>query len=130
MEQDFRITVSLPGFPDVPGLTSTVIAKSTTCLSYLQLNTSEKSPCISLKFQRAYKFVPSQVSSLIAYLRMQDYPIGSNGKGYFWAKKPGELDQTIEHMESRIRRQSAILNKVKATREAMREAHQQQDMEL
>ena len=122
--------MSLPGFEDVPGLTSTVIAKSTTCLSYLQLNTSEKNPCISHNFQRTYKFVPSQVSALMAYLRMQGYPIGSNGNGYFWAKRPEELDQTIEHMESRIRRQSVILNKVKSIREAMKETYQQQDMKL
>ncbi len=122
--------MSLPGFPDVPGLTSTVIAKSTTCLSYLQHNTSEESPCISRRFQKAYKFVPSQVSALIGYLRMQGYPIGSNGKGYFWAKDPEHLDETIEHMESRLRQQFIITHKLKEIRAAMREAHQQQEIEL
>lgn len=122
--------MSLPGFEDVPGLTEKVIVKSTTCLSYLMHNTSESNPCISRSFQHAYKFVPSQVSSLISYLRMQSYPIGSNGKGYFWARKPEELDQTIEHMESRIRRQSVILHKLKATRQTMLESYQQQEIKL
>lgn len=122
--------MGLPGFPDVPGLTSTVIAKSTTCLSYLQLNTSEENPCISRNFQRTYKFVASQISALMGYLRMSDYPIGSNGKGYFWARRPEELEQTIQHMKSRIRWQSIILNKMEATQQAMKESHQQQDMKL
>ncbi len=122
--------MSLPGFEDVPGLSRKVIKKSTTCLSFLQYNTSEASPRISHGFQVAYKFVPSQVSALMAYLRMQGYPVGSNGKGYFWAREPGELDQTIEHMESRIRRQSVVLQKMKSTRETMRESYQQQEIEL
>lgn len=120
--------MALPGFEDVPGLSPKVIAQSTNCLIYLQKNTSEEKPCIARRFQQGYRFQPSEIAALIGYLRMQGYPIGSNSRGYFWAKEPGELDKTIEHMESRLVRQRRITEKLKAIRSAMQETYQQQEI--
>lgn len=120
--------MALPGFEDVPGLSPKVIAQSTNCLRYLQQHTTEDKPRIAYNFRQAYGFQPSEVAALIGYLRMQGYPIGSNNRGYFWAREPDELNKTIEHMESRLVRQRRITEKLKQIQRAMQETGQQQEI--
>lgn len=120
--------MSLPGFEDIPGLSPKVVAQATNCLVYLQMHTTEDKPRKAYNFRQAYGFRPSEVAALIGYLRMQGYPIGSNGKGYFWVREPDELDKTIEHMESRLVRQRRITEKLKTIRSTMQETGQQQEI--
>lgn len=120
--------MALPGFEDIPGLSQKVIDQSMNCLRWLQTQTSEENPCCARKFQRAYGFRPAQFAALISYLRMQGYPIGSNGKGYFWASIASELSETIAHMKSRIGRQERTTNAIETTQATMREGYQQQEI--
>ena len=50
------------------------------------------------------------VRAIIHHLRTEGHPIGSSGKGYWYARRPGELGATIEHLEQRIRSMSAAAN--------------------
>ena len=42
--------------------------------------------------------------------RDQGHPIGSSGKNYWYARRPGELGTTIDHLEKRIRSMAAAAN--------------------
>ena len=43
-------------------------------------------------------------------------PIGSNGKGYFWAKSSEELDNTIQHLKQRINSQNEVKTALESTK--------------
>lgn len=44
----------------------------------------------------------SDVRAMVNYLRRDHCPIGSNAKGYFWAKYPQELEETKGQLKDRI----------------------------
>ena len=47
------------------------------------------------------------VRAIVHSLREQGHPIGSSGKGYWYAGSPNELAPTITHLEQRIRSMAA-----------------------
>ena len=47
------------------------------------------------------------VRAIVHRLREQGHPIGSSGKGYWYAGSPNELAPTITHLEQRIRSMAA-----------------------
>jgi hypothetical protein len=44
-----------------------------------------------------------EIRALVNFLRRIKRPIGSNGKGYFWALNGRELTDTLEQLDSRIK---------------------------
>jgi len=47
------------------------------------------------------------VRAIVHHLREAGHPIGSSGKGYWYAGSPNELAPTITHLEQRIRSMAA-----------------------
>lgn len=55
----------------------------------------------SSTIERKLTLSGAEVRAIIAYLRLQGYPIGSDGRGYFWAVSPHDLQTTIDHFAGR-----------------------------
>ncbi len=56
----------------------------------------------------------THVRAMVSHLRTRnELPIGSNGKGYFWALKPDQLESTIDHLEARIQKERAVIRGLK-----------------
>lgn len=57
-----------------------------------------------------------EVRALVSHLRVvEGAPIASQGNGYFWATKPEEMDETIEHIEKRLTRLRRVLRSLRNT---------------
>ena len=86
-----------------------VTAHASTVLRGLQART-ENRPVTAREITEALKIPGPAVRAIVHHLRTQGHPIGSSGKGYWYARRPGELGATIEHLEQRIRSMSAAAN--------------------
>ncbi len=51
--------------------------------------------------ERKLNLTGSEVRAIIAHLRLQGHPVGSDGRGYFWAVSPRDLQATIDHFAGR-----------------------------
>lgn len=60
-----------------------------------------------------------QVRKMIQALRDEGYPIGSNGKGYYYAHIPSDWDPTIKHLQERHNRLTQTLDQCKAAKRGM-----------
>ena len=86
-----------------------VTAHAGTVLRGLQART-ESRPVTAREITEALEIPGPAVRAIVHHLRTEGYPIGSSGKGYWYAHRPGELGATIEHLEQRIRSMSAAAN--------------------
>ena len=67
-------------------------------------------PVTAREITEALEIPGPAVRAIVHHLRTQGHPIGSSGKGYWYARRPGELGATIEHLEQRMRSMSAAAN--------------------
>ena len=67
-------------------------------------------PVTAREITEALEIPGPAVRAIVHYLRTQGHPIGSSGKGYWYAEQPGELGATIDHLEQRIRSMAAAAN--------------------
>ena len=64
---------------------------------------THEDPVLSSTIELSLGIAGCAVRQAVHYLRTTGFPIGSEGKGYFWAKSAEELDLTIKHGEQRAR---------------------------
>lgn len=69
-------------------------------IAKLRLN-SKDNPAHSKNIETSFNISGAEVRSLVNYARRMNYPIASNQKGYWWAKKLDELEETLKHLEQR-----------------------------
>lgn len=76
---------------------------------------SETSPIVGGKLARTMDWPDTTyVRAMVSYLRsVSELPIGSNSKGYFWARKPEQLNSTIGHLEARIQKEQAVVRSLR-----------------
>ena len=86
-----------------------VDAHASPVLRGLQART-ENRPVTAREITEALKIPGPAVRAIVHYRRPEGPPIGSSGKGYWYARKPGELGATIDHLEQRIRSMAAAAN--------------------
>ena len=62
-------------------------------------------------YSKKYKWDLSgrDIRTVVNYLRINKYPIGSEGDGYFWANNHDELEHTENHIRTRIGKMAAAL---------------------
>ena len=77
---------------------------------------THENPIRSSTIERSLKIPGCAVRQAVHHLRTKGFPIGSEGKGYFWAYSGQELALTIKHGEQRIRSISEWVEAVSATR--------------
>ena len=70
----------------------------------------QDNPVTAREITEALEIPGPAVRAIVHHLREQGHPIGSSGKGYWYARKPGELGATIDHLEQRIRSMAAAAN--------------------
>ena len=70
----------------------------------------QDTPVTAREITEALEIPGPAVRAIVHHLREQGHPIGSSGKGYWYARKPGELGATIDHLEQRIRSMAAAAN--------------------
>ena len=69
---------------------------------------------------RATGAKPREIEEAIHQLRADGVPIGSGGNGYFMAESPEQLDGTVRHLTSRIRKETATLRHTLSMQERMK----------
>ena len=79
-----------------------VDAHAPTVLLGLQAR-SVDNPVTARQITAALSISGPAVRAIVNHLREQGHPIGSGGKGYWYASAPNELGTTITHLEQRIR---------------------------
>jgi hypothetical protein len=60
-----------------------------------------------------FKAHPSRIRGCISLGRSMGRPICSNAKGYYWSFEPNDLQNTIKHIEDRIKKQQEAVNGLK-----------------
>jgi biotin operon repressor len=70
-------------------------------------------PISSKKIEAGLKIKGTKVRAIVRYLRRQGYPIGSNERGYFYARNHFEMEETITHIEQRIKSMQETLKEMK-----------------
>ena len=73
-----------------------------TVLRGLQARSADN-PVTARQITAALSIPGPAVRAIVNHLREQGHPIGSGGKGYWYASGPNELGTTITHLEQRIR---------------------------
>ena len=68
---------------------------------------------------RGFGATPRQIELAVNALRAEGEPISSNDHGYFLAERPEDLDPTVEHLDSRIRKIAATKRAVERARERL-----------
>ena len=71
---------------------------------------AQDNPVTAREITEALDIPGPAVRAIVHHLRPKGYPIGSSGKGYWYAEQPGELGATIAHLEQRIRSMAAAAN--------------------
>lgn len=71
-------------------------------LYWLRNQSSYERPVTSKKLQNVLGTNDVTIRQSIGLLRDNGYPIGSGPKGFFLAKKPRELESTIDNLQERI----------------------------
>ena len=67
----------------------------------------QDNPITGKEIGAALSIAGPAVRAIVHHLREQGHPIGSSGKGYWYAGSPNELAPTITHLEQRIRSMAA-----------------------
>lgn len=60
-----------------------------------------------------FKAHPSKIRGCISLARAMGRPLCSNAKGYFWSFEPADLQNTVAHIEDRIKKQQDAVNGLK-----------------
>jgi hypothetical protein len=117
--------MNLAGFENIPNLTPRAKEKIDLIFGLVQIRTVDN-PIHSKPLERSMSLTGPEVRAVITFLRLQEYPIASNGKGYYYATNPTDLRETIDHLEGRAFKISQVAGALKATMKKMlREAQQQ-----
>ena len=95
--------MTLPTFEKVPGLTNKA-QRSIAPLKLVLQTRLASFPILSPELESHFKLSGSEIRAIVSHLRCLDEPIGSSGKGYFWATTPAELNTSIQHLEGRANR--------------------------
>ena len=62
----------------------------------------QDNPITGKQIGAALSIAGPAVRAIVHYLREQGHPIGSSGRGYWYAGSPTELAPTLTHLEQRI----------------------------
>jgi biotin operon repressor len=95
----------LTSFPNSNHQTA-VNTHATTVLRGLQAR-DQSNPITGKQIGNALSIPEPAVRAIVHHLREAGHPIGSSGKGYWYAGSPTELAPTITHLEQRIRSMAA-----------------------
>ena len=115
---DFRIAdtfMPLTGFEELTSHQTTIAAHADTVLRGLRVRDSSR-PITSKKIEEAIGIKGPALRAIVHYLRTQGHPICSASKGY-WYGNSEELDDTIHHLEQRVRSISAAAQALRKTQE-------------
>ena len=77
-----------------------------TVLRGLQARSADN-PVTARQITAALSIPGPAVRAIVHHLREEGHPIGSSGKGYWYASNVTELGPTIDHLEQRIRSMEA-----------------------
>jgi len=95
--------MNLPGFENIPGLSSRMIDKIPQLITGL-IRHPVNDPVYSAEMEKGLGVTGPEIRAAISYLRTLRLPIGSGANGYFWAKWVSDLSSTIQHLEGRATR--------------------------
>lgn len=71
-------------------------------------------PVRSRVIETELKIGGQTVRDYIGEMRNRKMPVGSGTSGYWWARDKAELESTIGHLESRIRKESHHIKMLKS----------------
>jgi len=71
-------------------------------------------PVRSRVLEEILKIGGPELREVIGEMRNRKMPVGSGTSGYWWAYGPEELETTIRHLESRIRKESHHIKMLKS----------------
>lgn len=97
--------MTLPGFDNLSAKAKRLLNDQQFVQSFLagMKAHGKDNPIISKKIEKKLKLAGIEIRAIVGHLRRLGNPICSSGKGYYWTHDPDELQQTIDHLESRAR---------------------------
>lgn len=101
--------MSLPGFEGEEGLSLKAQRLLPKFTERLMLRTADN-PVLSRTIELGMRIGGVTVREMVSHLRVEGNPVGSSGKGYFWASKPEELQETVDHLRARITRMEHVMS--------------------
>lgn len=76
--------------------------KSTLCSYLEQSHKGEEAAISSTELERIFHVKGTVIRRLVNTLRCESKPVCSNAQGYFFAATPGEIQETISQLSSRV----------------------------
>ena len=97
--------MTLPGFENLSNRAKRLLSDQQFVQSFLAGMKAHRkdNPIISNKIESKMGLTGPEVRDIVRHLRRLGNPICSSGKGYYWTHDPDDLQQTIDHLESRAR---------------------------
>ncbi len=71
------------------------------------------------EFARLVGVSDRQLRIMVNFLRQQGVPVASDSRGYFWARTPDEMTETLEHIGGRMRSLRRVYDGLVATQQRM-----------
>ena len=92
--------MTLPGYEDKPVISKRALELSRNVLAEIKEHGID-SPIKSIYLEKMFELTDAEIRHIVSHARLDGEPIGSGGRGYFYARNPGQLDQTIAHLKAR-----------------------------
>jgi len=117
--------MNLPGYDKVPGLTPKAAASMGAFKEIIEHRTID-TPILSASVEEMLGLPGTAVRAIVSQLRVEGYPVGSSGDGYFLARTADELETTRAHIQGRISRLHRVEDGLKLAQSRLRcgKAHQ------
>lgn len=114
--------MTLPGFDNLSVKAQRLLNDQQFVQSFLSGMKAHRrdNPIISKKIESKMGLTGPDVRDIVRHLRRLGNPICSFHKGYYWTHDPDDLQQTIDHLESRARDEFVTAAALKKTVSTLR----------
>ena len=77
-------------------------------------------PVKSTAIEKAMDLSGPAVRDVVRGLRLGLFPIGSDQRGYYWCRRPDELEPTLEHLRARYKSLGFLIARMERTQEILK----------
>ena len=97
--------MTLPGFDNLSAKAQRLLSDQQFVQSFLagMRAHSKDNPIKSYQIEAKLDLKGPVIRAIVGHLRRMGSPICSSSEGYYWTHDPDDLQQTIDHLESRAR---------------------------
>ena len=112
--------MTLPGYEDKPVVSARALELSSNVLNTIKEHGIDN-PILSTHLERIHELTGPEIRYIVSNARLRGEPIGSGEKGYFYARRSEELDQTIAHLRGREFKISIVRERLEYTQRQLAE---------